>query len=128
MARPIRDEFNGLLLRGRYSGNDRLMGFCNELWPRRDHRWTFIKIREIEPTNNTAERALRPAVIYRKLSFGTQSASGSRYLERILTVSETCRQQNRNAFEYLVAAVKAKYAGTPAPSLLPSEQSAAQAA
>lgn len=128
LARPIRDEFNGLLLRGRYSGNARLIGFCDELWPRRDHLWTFIEIQGIEPTNNTAERALRPAVIYRKLSFGTQSVSGSRYLERILTVSETCRQQNRNVFEYLVAAVEAKFAGTPAPSLLPSAQSATQAA
>ncbi len=73
----------------------------------------------IEPTNNTAERALRPAVIYRKLSFGTQSASGSRFIERLLTVSETCRLQERSPFEYLVEAVKAHDAGEPAPSLLP---------
>ena len=74
----------------------------------------------MEPTNNAAERALRPAVIYRKLSFGTQSAAGSRYLERILTVSETCRLQGRSAYGYLIAAMEAKLAGTATPSLLPT--------
>ena len=74
----------------------------------------------IRDSNNTAERALRPAVIYRKLSFGTQSALGNRYLERLLSVSETCRQQNRNAYEYLIEAMEAKFGGRSAPSLLPA--------
>jgi IS1 family transposase len=74
LAGPIRSEFNHLLLRGRFSGNATLIGFCNELWPRREHLWTFLEVEGIEPTNNTAERTLRQAVIYRKLSFGTQSA------------------------------------------------------
>ena len=119
------DEFNGLLLRGKFSGHDQLIGFCDELYPRREHLWTFTRVKGIEPTNNTAERALRPAVIYRKLSFGTQSASGSRYLERLLTVSETCRLQGRNAYQYLIEAMEAKFAGDSAPSLLPSDLSAA---
>lgn len=119
-VRPIREEVRGLLLRGSFSGNAKLVGFCDELYPRREHLWTFTRIEGIEPTNNTAERALRPAVIYRKLSFGTQSASGSRYLERLLSVSETCRLQNRNAYQYLIEAMKAKFAGESAPSLLPS--------
>ena len=118
-ARPIREEVRCLLLRGKFSGNDQLRGFCKELYARREHLWTFTRVEGIEPTNNTAERALRPAVIYRKLSFGTQSSAGSRYLERILTVSETCRLQNRNAFEFLVAAMEAKFAKQSAPSLLP---------
>jgi transposase len=120
LARPVREEFNALLLRGCFSGNDRLIGFCNPLYTDRDHLWTFIRVEGIEPTNNTAERALRPAVIYRKLSFGTQSAAGSRYLERMLTVSETCRLQGRNAYAYLIEAMEAKFAEKPAPSLLPS--------
>jgi transposase len=66
-------------------------------------------------------------VIYRKLSFGTQSASGSRYLERLLSVSETCRQQRRNAYEYLVEAMEAKFSGLPAPSLLPETDPSASA-
>jgi len=116
---PIREEFRRLLLRGKFSGNAKLIGFCEELYNRREHLWTFTREPGIEPTNNTAERALRPAVIYRKLSFGTQSASGSRYLERLLSVSETCRLQNRNAYQYLIEAMEAKFAGKAAPSLLP---------
>ncbi len=83
---PIREEVRRLLLRGKYSGNKKLYGFCKELYDRREHLRTFTRIQGIEPTNNTAERALRPAVIYRKLSLGTQSSKGSRFVERILTV------------------------------------------
>lgn len=125
---PIREEVRHLLLRGRYSGNDKLAGFCNELYRGLDHLWTFTRIEGVEPTNNTAERALRPAVIYRKLSFGTQSASGSRFLERLLTVSETCRLQNRNAYQFLIEAMQAKFAGRPAPTLLPPGPAIAAAA
>jgi transposase len=125
---PIREEVRGLLLRGKFSGNKKLTGFCNELYDRRSHLWTFTKIEGIEPTNNAAERALRPAVIYRKLSFGTQSARGSRYLERLLSVSETCRVQQRNAYQYLVEAMEAKFAGEAAPSLLPAKSATIVAA
>lgn len=120
-VRPIRREFNGLLLRGEYSGNASIAVMCEQLYSRRDWLWTFTKVEGIEPTNNTAERALRPAVIYRKLSFGTQSASGSRYLERILTVTETCRLQGRSTYEYMIQAMQASFAGKASPSLLPSE-------
>jgi transposase len=118
---PIREEVRRLLLRGSFSGNAKLIGFCNELYDRREHLWTFTRVEGIEPTNNTAERALRPAVIYRKLSFGTQSASGSRYLERLLSISETCRLQNRNAYQYLIESMEAKFSGNPPPSLLPAQ-------
>ena len=124
---PIRKEVRGLLLRGKFSGNAKLIGFCDGLYDGRDHLWTFTRVEGIEPTNNTAERALRPAVIYRKLSFGTQSALGSRYLERLLSVSETCRLQNRNAYHYLIEAMKATFAGEPAPSLMPAELVTAEA-
>jgi transposase len=127
LARPIRAEFDGLLLRGCFSGNRRLVGMCEELYSRREWLWTFTKTPGIEPTNNTAERALRSAVIYRKLSFGTQSAAGSRYLERILTVSETCRLQKRSAYNYLVTAMEASFAGQPSPSLLPAQSHTAAA-
>ena len=116
---PIRSEVNGLLLRGVFSGNPRLTGMCEELYKRREWLWTFVDHQGIEPTNNTAERAIRPAVIYRKLSFGTQSQSGSRFIERMLTVSETCRLQKRSIFGYLTAAVEAHFQSHPAPSLLP---------
>ena len=79
----------------------------------------FVDVEGIEPTNNAAEQALRHAVIWRKLSFGTQSASGSRFVERMLTVIETCRRQNRNAYAWLTDAVQAHLAGQAAPPLLP---------
>jgi transposase len=119
---PIRAEVNRLLLRGVFSGNARLVGMCSELYDHRDWLWTFADVQGVEPTNNTAERALRPAVIYRKLSFGTQSASGSRFVERMLTVSETCRLQGRSIFGYLTAAVEAHFNRQAAPSLLPAAQ------
>jgi transposase len=117
---PIREKVNQLLLRGVFSGNARLIGTCTELYDHREWLWTFVDVQGVEPTNNAAERALRPAVIYRKLSFGTQSASGSRFIERMLTVSETCRLQGRSIFAYLTLAVEAHFQQQPVPSLLPA--------
>ena len=116
--RPIRQQINALLLRG--YGNALTYGFCKELVEHGTHLWTFVDIEGVEPTNNAAEQALRHAVIWRKLSFGTQSASGSRFVERLLTVIETCRRQSRNVFTWLTDAVHAHIQQQPAPSLLPA--------
>lgn len=116
---PVRREVERLLLRGMASGNKSMVGMCRELYEHRDWLWTFVRCEGVEPTNNAGERALRHAVIWRKLSFGTQSAGGSRFVETMLTVIETCRQQHRNAFDYLTTAVQARLTGKPAPSLLP---------
>jgi transposase len=115
---PVRREVERLLLRGRASSNKSLVGMCQELYEHRDWLWTFVRQEGVEPTNNAGERALRHAVIWRKLSFGTQSAGGSRFVETMLTVIESCRQQHRNAFDYLTATVQAHLAGQPGPSLL----------
>jgi len=115
---PVRRAVEGLLLRGRFSGHRRLVGMCRELYEHRAWLWTFLE-QEVEPTNNASERALRHAVIWRKLSFGTQSARGSRFVETMLTVIETCRQQSQDVFAYVTAAVQARGADRPAPSLLP---------
>jgi transposase len=72
----------------------------------------------VEPTDNAAERALRHAVFRRKLSFGTQSAVGSRFVECLLTVIETRRRRDRNVFDWLPQAVQAKLRREPVPSLL----------
>lgn len=127
LVAPVRQSVDSVLLRGKFTGNRCLVGMCEELYSHRDWLWTFIDTQGIEPTNNTAERALRPAVIYRKLSFGTQSAAGSRYVERILTVTQTCHLQRRSPYQYLVSAMQAAFAGLHAPSLLPAP-SAAQVA
>jgi transposase len=115
---PVRRAVEGLLLRGLFSGHPRLVGMCRELYEHRQWLWTFLE-QEVEPTNNASERALRHAVIWRKLSFGTQSAGGSRFVETMLTVIETCRQQSRNVFAYVTAVVQAHCADQPTPSLLP---------
>jgi transposase len=118
LMQPIHREIDGLLLRGCFSGNDRLIGMCNELYDHRVWLWAFIEQEGIEPTNNASEQSLRHAVIWRKLSFGTQSARGSRFVETLLTVVETCRKQSRPVFDYLTAAVEAHFAGQSTPSLL----------
>jgi transposase len=116
---PVRQTVNALLLRGWFSGNATLHGMCKELYAHRVRLWQFLDHDGVEPTNNASERSLRHAVIWRKLSFGTQSAGGSRFVETMLTVIETCRQQDRNVFEHVTAAVEAHFAGQPGPSLLP---------
>lgn len=113
LMKPVRQEIEALLLRGDFAG----IGMAQELWKHRDWLWTFVEMEGVEPTNNASERALRHAVIWRKLSFGTQSESGSRFVETLLTVVETCRQQSRNVFAFLTTAVEAHFAHAPAPSL-----------
>ena len=114
--RPIRAAIEGYLLRGYY--NSLTHGFCKELWDYRERLWTFVEVEGVEPTNNGVEQALRHAVIWRKLSFGTQSAQGSRFVERMLTVIETCRRQKRNVFAWLTETVEAYNHGRPTLSLL----------
>jgi len=104
-------------LRGVFSGNSKLNGMCEPLYDHREKLWTFLDVEGVEPTNNVSERALRPAVIWRKLSFGTQSANGSRFVETILTVVETCHKQSRSSFEYLTEAMQAHFSGQKLPSL-----------
>ncbi len=114
--KPIRADVESLLLRGYF--NARVSGFCKGLWEHRQNLWTFVEVEGVEPTNNAAEQALRQAVIWRKLSFGTQSSEGSRFVERLLTVVETCRRQKRNVLSWMVEAVEARFTGKTAPSLL----------
>ncbi len=63
--------------------------------------WTFIETENVEPTNNIAERAIRPAVILRKTSLGTQSERGSRLVERMQTVSVTLKKTGRNLHDFV---------------------------
>jgi transposase len=116
---PIRRKVERLLLGGTQCGHADTRGTCRELHEHRPWLWTFLRHEGVEPTNNAGERSLRHAVIWRKLSFGTQSANGSRFVETMLTVIETCRQQRRNAFDFLTHAVEAHLAHQSAPSLLP---------
>lgn len=85
---------------------------------REEHLWTFLRGREIEPTNNAAERALRHAVLGRKSSGGTASEWGSRFVGRVLTVAATCRQQGKDVLEFLTKCFRLHLFALPHPSLV----------
>ncbi len=91
--------------------------FAANLLKRWPALWTFTNVDGVEPTNNHAERGLRGAVIYRKLSLGSQSAQGERTIERLLSASVTCRLQGRSLFAYLTDVVNASIRGDPIPAL-----------
>src|SRR3982751_5837714 len=114
----MRFSFRDDLRRGLGCGCARTAGTCRELLAGETHLWTFVRVEGIEPTNNHAERALRHGVIYRKLSGGTDSESGSRFVERILSVVATCRQQGFNVLDYLARCYGAQLDGGPVPSLI----------
>jgi len=80
--------------------------------------WTFVKVEDLEPTNNAAERAIRKAVLWRKGSFGSASSAGSRFVERMLTVTESLRAQGRSILGFLDASIRARLSGKRHPSLL----------
>jgi transposase len=125
---PLRQEVEQLLEAGSQCGVSATAGTCREILKRREALWTFVQVDGVEPTNNTAERAIRPGVQRRKSSFGTQSKAGSRFVESIMTVVATLKQQQRNVLEYLTAAHKAALRGEAAPSLLPACEMVSQAA
>src|SRR5439155_238585 len=121
--RPPQARLCRLLRRARDSGHWKGAGLARDLlrhWP---SLWTFARVEGVEPTNNAAERAVRPGVLWRKGSFGNQGASGRTFAERLLTVAGSLRLQGRSVFAYLQAAVRAGRAGEAAPSLLPEETS-----
>jgi transposase len=95
-------------------------GMGRDILKRRAALWTCVHVDGVEPTHNAAERALRPGVLWRKGSFGTQSEEGSRFVESMMTVVTTWKQQKRNVLEYLIAACEAALRGEAAPSLLPA--------
>jgi transposase len=82
-----------------------------------DALWTFSRVEGVAPTNNAAERAIRPAVMWRKICFGTHSAAGSRFVERLLSVVATCRQLGRSVFALLRSAIHASWENQIAPDL-----------
>lgn len=82
----------------------------------------FAGLKNLELTNNAAERAIRQGVLYRKRSFGVDSGSGGKFLERVMTTVGTLRKQERNLMEFVFDAVGAFLSGELGPSLLPLQQ------
>ena len=126
-CRPIRQHFEGTLQRAVDLGFARkertpwaqTVRTCQQLLQRKEALWTFLEIHSVEPTNNAAERALRQSVIQRKISLGVQSASGAICRSRLLTVTTSLRQQERDAWQFLEQAWIAHHRGGVMPSLLP---------
>lgn len=125
--RPIRRRVEALLREGTRCAESKTEGMCEMILKVKPALWTFVRVEGVEPTNNAAERAIRHAVLYRKGCFGTQSEAGSRFVERILTVVATLRQQERNVLEYLTEACSRAQAGRKPLSLLPGRAHVAAA-
>jgi transposase len=116
---PLQDKLRALLERAaRKSPRTKYhRDFARNLLKRWPALWTFSHTDGVEPTNNHAERGLRGAVIYRKLSLGSQSDQGERTIERLLSASVTCRLREQSLFAYLAHALAAHARGDPAPAL-----------
>ena len=95
---------------------------CRRLLKIEPALWTFVYTSGVEPTNNAAERALRPAVIWRRTSFGAQSQNGSQFVARMLTVTTSLKAQGRNILDFLSQACLAARSGKAPPSLLPQDK------
>jgi len=113
-------EFRLTLESGTRCGCARTQRFCATLLGHWDSLWAFCRVAGVEPTNNSAERALRPAVMWRKRSQGTRSEVGSRYVATMLSVSATCKQQKRGVWLWLTQVFNNAKSGKPMPSLLPT--------
>jgi transposase len=98
---------------------------CGELLRLWECLWTFTRVEGVEPTNNAAERALRHAVIWRRICGGTDSEAGSRFVERMLSVVATCRQQKLSVLECLTRCHRAHLTGVEAPALIRPQGAAA---
>jgi len=119
---PIRARLRWRLTKGLGSPDRKARAMCRDVlkwWP---SLWTFARVDGVEPTNNAAERAVRKAVLWRKGSFGSASAAGSRFAERMLTAAESLRAQGRPVLDFVEAAIRAHQVGAPHPSLLPARR------
>jgi transposase len=119
---PLRAQIRALLEQCAAGRHTRTANFAAGLLDEYDALWTFCDVPDlaISPTNNAAERAVRHAVLMRRLQGGTQSERGSRWIERIQSVRETCRLQHRSPLAYLIDAATAAHHRLPAPSLVPT--------
>ena len=115
---PVSWNLHAALEAGLSCSNKKAARFCRNVLSVYPALWTFVRVSGVEPTNNLAERTLRPAVLWRKVSFGNHSQAGCRFAERILTTVQTLRLQSRQTLGYLRDAVAARRLGLPAPILV----------
>ena len=112
---PLERRLSKTLVEGGLGDDARVAKFCENLLNLESALWTFARVEGVEPTNNFMERLVRLAVLWRRRSFGCNSETGCRFVERILTVVQTCRLRRRQTVEFLTQAVQAHRSGkTPA--------------
>jgi len=119
LMKLIQKSVEFLLKQGSCCGHKKTERTCKNILKIKEALWTFVSVLNVEPTNNLAEQLIRTFVIWRKTSFGTQSAEGSRYMERVLTVVATCNMQKRNVLDFISQAIKAHFGEGSVPSLIP---------
>jgi transposase len=115
-----RPWFRARLAAGVACGCAKTAAVCRDLLRLEPALWTFTRVDGVEPTNNAVERGFRHAAQWRRTSQGTASEAGSRFVEQILTVVATCRQQGRDVLEYVTSCCQAYQHGDAPPSLLPT--------
>jgi transposase len=118
LIEPLQRRLGKALVEGGLGDDARVAKFCENVLLLESALWTFVTHEGVEPTNNYMERLLRRAVLWRRRSFGCNSTSGCRFVERILTVVQTCRLHGKNTLEYLYNAVRSHRAGQFCPGLL----------
>jgi transposase len=119
---PIQKKISTLAERHLDSRNREVGNLARALWEHNERLYTFLQEEGVEPTNNTAERALRTGVQWRKICFGNRSARGELATARLLTVSETCKLQQLNILGYLSIAIAAHRRHLRPATLLPRQQ------
>jgi len=117
-TKPVRNAINRCLKNHMHLEEKCVKNLAGKLFKRFDHLFSFIFYEGVGPTNNIAERGVRPAVQWRKICFGNRSDNGAVLTARLLTVTRTCWLQNRNPLEFLVEAITAHRSGQAAPSLI----------
>ena len=120
-CKPIKSKFRSLAVSYWDSCDSETANLANAFGAHHERLFTFLEEPGVEPTNNAAERALRTAVQWRKISFGNRSSEGELAVGRLLTAVQTCRMQNRHVLGYLTSAVISHRHRTPGPTLLPPE-------
>jgi transposase len=118
--KPVREAVKRALERGEKSRCHRAAGTCKELLGHQEWLWTFVDVEGVEPTNNEAERIERHGVLWRKTSGGTDSPQGSRFVERVLSVVNTCQRQGKKVLGYLSACIETWRHDRDPPCLVPN--------
>jgi hypothetical protein len=115
---PLILGLHDTLLTGGRSRDRKLARHCARVLEVSPALWAFLVCPGVEPTNNHAERILRPAVLWRRRSFGCHSADGCRFVERMLTAMQSLRLQKRSVLAFLHETLCAPRSDTPKPRLV----------